>query len=262
MCIRDSTYTDGGLYDVGLTIDAGGDSYARTRRHYIVVLADTLMANSVELVPAQDIEVVISSTNATPLGEITIPVEFSGSLDLQYDSFSVAGCRTETFDNNRLTHYSPATKRFTVQLGASADGYPGVQPGSGPLLKLYFHINGLPILGGYVEIVLDGYYTPGHDRLPVFSGIFADYQPATSAGLVFNGDCCDLRGDIDNSGAPPIDIADLVYLVDFMFNGGPPPMCFDEGDVDASDVEPIDIADLVYLVDFMFNSGPAPPPCP
>ena len=76
------------------------------------------------------------------------------------------------------------------------------------------------------------------------------------------GGCCVLRGDVDHSGVPPVDIADLVYLVDFMFNSGPEPECFDEGDVDGSGVEHIDIADLVYLVDFMFNAGPVPPACP
>jgi len=75
--------------------------------------------------------------------------------------------------------------------------------------------------------------------------------------------CCVHRGDIDHSGGTtPIDISDLVYLVDFMFSGGPEPPCSDEGDVDGSGVAPIDISDLVYLVDYMFNSGPAPPGCP
>ena len=74
--------------------------------------------------------------------------------------------------------------------------------------------------------------------------------------------CCFLRGDVDHSGVAPVDIADLVYLVDYMFNQGPEPECFEEGDVDGSGVMPIDIADLVYLVDYMFNSGPEPPPCP
>ena len=74
--------------------------------------------------------------------------------------------------------------------------------------------------------------------------------------------CCAIRGDIDHSGVLPIDIADLVYLVDYMFNSGPAPVCWGEGDVDGSGVMPIDIADLVYLVDYMFNEGPEPPPCP
>ena len=57
-----------------------------------------------------------------------------------------------------------------------------------------------------------------------------------------------------------IDIADLVYLVDYMFNGGPSPPSMEEADVDASGQ--VDIADLVHLVDYMFNGGPAPLPCP
>lgn len=66
--------------------------------------------------------------------------------------------------------------------------------------------------------------------------------------------CCDLAGDLDNSGG--VDIADLVYTVSFMFQGGPPPPCLDEGDMNADCV--IDIADLVYQVDYMFLGGAAP----
>ncbi|MDH3890116.1 MAG: S8 family serine peptidase [candidate division Zixibacteria bacterium] len=86
-------------------------------------------------------------------------------------------------------------------------------------------------------------------------------RPDVNAALA-NMTCCANRGDVDNSGGgTPVDIGDLVYLVDFMFSGGPAPPCFDEGDVDGSGTPPIDIADLVYLVDYMFNSGPAPPSC-
>ena len=74
--------------------------------------------------------------------------------------------------------------------------------------------------------------------------------------------CCAIRGDIDHSGELPIDIGDLVYLVDYMFTAGPTPDCWDEGDVDASGFEPIDIGDLVWLVDYMFTAGAEPPPCP
>ena len=74
--------------------------------------------------------------------------------------------------------------------------------------------------------------------------------------------CCAIRGDVDHSSVLPIDIADLVYIVDYMFNGGPIPVCWGEGDIDGSGIEPIDIADLVYQVDYMFNGGPQPPACP
>jgi hypothetical protein len=71
--------------------------------------------------------------------------------------------------------------------------------------------------------------------------------------------CCEIRADIDYNGGEP-DIADLVYLVDYMFAGGPQPPCWQASDVDANDAGP-DIADLVYLVDYMFAGGEAPPGC-
>jgi len=75
--------------------------------------------------------------------------------------------------------------------------------------------------------------------------------------------CCVHRGDVDHGGgSTPIDISDLVYIVDYMFNSGPEPICFDEGDIDGSGTQPIDISDLVYLVDYMFTGGPLPPGCP
>ena len=45
-----------------------------------------------------------------------------------------------------------------------------------------------------------------------------------------------------------------------MFTGGVVPPSMNEADVNADGAT--DIADLVYLVDYMFNAGPAPLPCP
>lgn len=75
--------------------------------------------------------------------------------------------------------------------------------------------------------------------------------------------CCNNPGDVDHSGGiGPIDISDIVYLVDYMFVGGPEPPCPEEGNVNGSLDGQINIGDLVYLVDYMFNGGPPPPPCP
>lgn len=61
-------------------------------------------------------------------------------------------------------------------------------------------------------------------------------------------------GDLDHSHA--VDISDLVMLVDYMFNSGPPPYRLFLADIDGSCS--VDISDLVYLVDYMFLGGPAP----
>ncbi len=73
-------------------------------------------------------------------------------------------------------------------------------------------------------------------------------------------DNCIIRGDINHDGVGP-DIADLVYLVSYMFSGGPPPVVMEEADINGDGVGP-DISDLVYLVAYMFSGGPAPVPCP
>ncbi len=64
-------------------------------------------------------------------------------------------------------------------------------------------------------------------------------------------------GDLDFSGA--IDISDLVYFTDYMFNGGPAPIPVLEAGDWLCDVD-IDISDLVSMVEYMFTSG-SPPPC-
>ncbi len=64
-----------------------------------------------------------------------------------------------------------------------------------------------------------------------------------------------IPGDINMSFTGP-DISDLVFLVDYMFNGAQAPVVMSLADVDASCA--VDIGDLVYLADFMFTNGSPP----
>lgn len=66
-------------------------------------------------------------------------------------------------------------------------------------------------------------------------------------------------GDINGDQSGP-DIADLVYLVSYMFGEGPDLPYPILGDIDG-DGNQSDIADLVYLVTYMFQGGPPPSPC-
>ncbi len=72
--------------------------------------------------------------------------------------------------------------------------------------------------------------------------------------------CVAIRGNIDNDPTDTIDIADLVYLADYMFSNGPQPLCPEESNIDG--LGNLDISDLVFLVDYMFNNGPPPTACP
>ncbi len=78
--------------------------------------------------------------------------------------------------------------------------------------------------------------------------------------------CCQNRGNADGiiGIGGPVDVADLVYLVAYLFQGGPPPPCEEEGNADGivGAGGPVDVADVVYLVPYLFGGGPPPPPCP
>lgn len=77
------------------------------------------------------------------------------------------------------------------------------------------------------------------------------------------GSCCvGIRGDAADPMDGVIDITDLVYLIDFMFRGGPQPPCFEEADLNGDGAELIDVGDLLYLIDYMFTGGPLPSACP
>jgi nitrous oxidase accessory protein NosD len=69
------------------------------------------------------------------------------------------------------------------------------------------------------------------------------------------GDACTwFCGDVDRTGS--VDIDDVVYLIGYVFSGGPAPSPIESGDVDCSGG--IDIDDIVYLVNFIFSGGPEP----
>lgn len=73
--------------------------------------------------------------------------------------------------------------------------------------------------------------------------------------------CCNhdgIRGDANLDGAILVD--DLTLLVDYLFKGGPPPVCYEEGDANGDGS--ILVNDLTLLVDYLFKGGPAPEECP
>ncbi len=69
--------------------------------------------------------------------------------------------------------------------------------------------------------------------------------------------CCALRGDVDGSGHH--NVADLTYLVAYLFRGGPAAPCFEHADINAD--RSITVADLTFFVNFLFRGGAAPRSC-
>jgi hypothetical protein len=64
-----------------------------------------------------------------------------------------------------------------------------------------------------------------------------------------------LCGDVNKDGV--VNVTDVVYLINYLFIGGPPPVpILQVGNVNRDGV--VNSADVVYLINYLFISGPAP----
>jgi subtilisin family serine protease len=108
------------------------------------------------------------------------------------------------------------------------------------------------------SLVLPGsLFTNGEDyywrvRAKDSAGHSSGYQPDPSQFFYQTFGC----GDIDGQGNGT-NVADLTFLVDYLFRSGPPPVPLIAGSVNCD--ADVNVADLTYLVDFLFRGGD--PPC-
>jgi hypothetical protein len=65
-----------------------------------------------------------------------------------------------------------------------------------------------------------------------------------------------LRGDANEDGA--VDVSDAVFILRFLFLGGPGPSCLDAADAD--DDGRLELTDAIFALNHLFLGGPPPPP--
>ncbi len=63
-----------------------------------------------------------------------------------------------------------------------------------------------------------------------------------------------VAGDADRNAA--VNLADIIYLVNFIYKGGHPPVPLARGDVNANCA--VNLGDIIYLVNSIFKGGPTP----
>jgi hypothetical protein len=63
------------------------------------------------------------------------------------------------------------------------------------------------------------------------------------------------RGDVNRDGE--INAADVVFLLAYLYKGGPPPEPLELGDANADGY--VNSADVVYLIQYLYRGGPPPP---
>lgn len=183
-----------------------------------------------------------------PIKGVSIPLKIP--VGVEVDSLSRIGLLTEGWDyafssvqsDSGFLHIALANS-----MGAS------IPPGEHPVFNIHFRsLNG----DCDAPVVLSWDTTMSSD--PVRSLLFADVNGQdVVVGFDRERDLTHVPpygpGDMNSDGA--VDIGDLVFMVDYMFHGGPPPAILNSMDVNGSCTGP-NIADLVYFVDYFFQGGP------
>lgn len=128
---------------------------------------------------------------------------------------------------------------------------------SGPLEHMYsYHVEGITGTEEAKTLCVDSAFVP-----PSYPFVFVDasgfyIDPVT---LWPNGGRCwpvkTLHAG-DASGDNSLNVADAVYLIQYIFKGGPPPPNHIEGDVNGDCS--INISDAVYLINYIFKDGDPP----
>jgi hypothetical protein len=187
--------------------------------------------------------------NFAPISSITIPVYYGGNMDISLDSISVFLTRGSAFESVQIISSSSSTYRFTLRMIANnGGGSPPLPPGNGLLFRAYFKYDVPPPIPGLNVFDTTRYSSYVFDC----ASSFGSYTPVILSGEV---SLPGMRGDAD--GNDVIDVSDVVFLIAYIFAGGPAPTQYNG---DANDDGIIDVTDAVYLIDFIFNGGPPPPP--
>jgi hypothetical protein len=76
-------------------------------------------------------------------------------------------------------------------------------------------------------------------------------NPILVDSITFN---LSLRGDTNSDGK--ISVSDVVYMINYLFKGGPPPVPLESADTNCD--EKPSVSDVVYLINYLFKGGPSP----
>ena len=222
-----------------------------------VILADTISASEEVAIPGSQVRIDISATNSVEVKQFIIPINFGGPYNLTFDSASVAGLRTEYFDNFGQAGFDPFNSRMSYVLSVGNQAL--LPPGTGPIMSIYFTVP--PGASGPSNPIT---FTPYSQFAASFNNVcVGGYLADTVSGAVTlgSGCCVGLRGNIDGDGLDEVNVADLTYLVGFAYKSGATPPCLPEANVNGDPGESIDVSDLTALVSYMFKSGPPPAIC-
>jgi len=100
------------------------------------------------------------------------------------------------------------------------------------------------------------YHTTG-DRISIFDlPYFTDFAKAGIASLAVLAQPYHTFIYGDANGDKQITVTDAIYLINYLFKGGPAPDPLEAGDADCSGA--VNVNDVIYLINYLFKGGPVP----
>lgn len=212
------------------------------------VASDALSGNTVLTAPSAKPFVTASLNNGGDINEVILPLDYNGPFNLQFDSISTVGLRTNGWSKERLILGSPGSKRevwriFGPQIGA----------GSGPVAKVFFRTSSLAPAGDSNFVKFDAVLltSPAEGITNCYNHVLPT-SPALMKIPPPSGCCIASTGNVDNSPEDGVDIGDLTVLVDHLFITFAALACDGEANIDGSISPTPDIGDLTALVDHLF----------
>ena len=203
----------------------------------------------------------VNFTNDVTLSGVELVI-WQNSPEVQIDSFSFIGGRVAYTSLKGELIMGDTISIYAIPFSEE----PRISPGTGLLGHLYLSYN-IDITPRVLTIdTLTVFFPPDVEYSTKFLEPTRSYfTPDFVKGYLDIqqgfGCCIGIRGNADNSADQSPNVADLVFMVNALFKGGPAPDCPMEADVNNIDGPGMNVADLVYMVNAIFKGGPAPLPC-
>jgi PKD repeat protein len=242
-------YDQVGVYDVTLALECEEYSGEINKEGLVVVLADTLKADSVRGEVGGTVEVEIGAVNAVPVSRLVIPVEYVADSHLNFLSWSTEGCRTEEFEITVL-HMDTAYGSFALALEDLSGQQ--LEAGEGAVLKIQFSLSSSCQSGDIVPVTLGGC----DGWLPYFKGPAAVYVVPTVSGQVTVG-CCGqytggFTGNCNCSEDGLITLNDITAAIDNVYITKDELCCEESGNTNGSLDGLITLNDITTLIDHVY----------
>ena len=218
-------------------------------------LPDTIWIVDDTLIVGVPDTVLIGLTNDEPLAGLAIGLEWDGTANLDFDENWGAQCVTSRVSQLGIndyvcSSYADGTSPDTMYFSSSSPAISSldlISPGSGVIFKAPF----TPLTPGEVTFRLIWFFPDFGARSMLVTEAATAITPwVTGRVTVVPATCGDANGD------RTINIGDAVYIVNYVFKGGPAPQPVQAGDANCDSA--LNVGDAVYIINYIFKGGPAP----